>query len=78
MRYRHWEKKKLDWERWFAWYPIPIGGYPCKDETIMVWLELVERKWLDNREGNSSYNYRLLRLSKPVSTSRGCNVKSST
>jgi len=71
MRFRYWEKKKDDWERWFAWYPVPIGGYPRKDGALMVWLEVVERKWLDCRESNR-YNYRFI---KPAPTKAGSGGK---
>jgi len=59
MKYRYNEKKKPDWQRWFAWCPVPIGGYPRKDGATMVWFEWVERKWLGSREGSSRYDYRL-------------------
>ena len=64
MRWRYFEKTRLDgWERWFAWKPVPIGGYPIRDRTIMVWLEWVERKFIGFREG-IAYNYRLPELTK--------------
>jgi len=70
MKYTYYEKKdpKDGWSRWFAWRPIPIGRYPLKDGQAMVWLEWVERKWLDSREGSDSYEYR---LPKPRPTSKG-------
>jgi len=59
MKYRYKEKKKPEWTPWFALLPVPIGGYPIQDGTLMVCLEWVERKWIDSREGSSRYNYRL-------------------
>jgi len=59
MKYRYKEKKNPEWKPWFAWLPVPIGGYPRKDGAQMVWLETVERKWLGSREGSSAYNYRI-------------------
>lgn len=31
-------KCKLEWHRWFAWYPVKIAENDCR------WLEYVERK----------------------------------
>jgi len=59
MKYRYKEKKEPKWKFWFAWRPVPIGGYPLKNGALMVWMEWVERKWLDCREGDNRYNYRL-------------------
>ena len=59
MRMIYKEKKKPEWKRWFAWHKVPIGKYPIRDGMTMVWLEWVERKWLESREGNNSYEYRL-------------------
>jgi len=53
------EKVKPEWTPWFAWHRVPIGGYPLRDGATMVWLQWVERRWLDSREGSSRYNYRL-------------------
>jgi hypothetical protein len=58
--YKHYEKKKDGWLRWFAWKPAPIGNYPLQDGATMVWWEWIERKWLDSREGSSRYIYRLI------------------
>lgn len=52
------EKKKSLWERWFAWYSVPIGKFPLQDGTQMVWLEWVERKFINYR-GSKAYEYRL-------------------
>lgn len=61
MVYTYYRKKESEWKRWFAWKPVPIGRYPLlKNGQSMVWLQLIERKWLDSREGTSSYEYRLL------------------
>lgn len=31
-------KSKLDWHRWFAWYPVQIF-----ETKVWVWLETVEK-----------------------------------
>lgn len=31
-------KYKLEWHRWFAWYPVKVADRDCR------WLEYVERK----------------------------------
>jgi hypothetical protein len=54
------EKPQKEWTRWFAWHMVPIGVFPIKDGDTVVWLQWVERKWLDSREGCSSYAYRLI------------------
>lgn len=59
MIYKYVKKKKPEWQRWFAWKPVPIGGWPARDNATMVWLQWIERKWLDSREGSSRYDYRL-------------------
>jgi len=53
------EKVKPEWKPWFAWKKVPIGGYPLRDGATMVWLQWIERKWLDSYGGSSRYNYRL-------------------
>lgn len=29
-------RRRLDWHKWFAWYPVRVGGQ-------VVWLETIER-----------------------------------
>jgi len=53
------EKPRVEWKKWFAWKPVPIGRYPLQDGQIMVWLEWVERKWL-SFEYTDSYEHRLI------------------
>lgn len=39
-----WEVKKtlrMQWHRWFAWYPVRVGENECR------WLEYVERRGID-------------------------------
>lgn len=38
-------RKTRYWHSWFAWYPVRIGKYT-------VWLETVERRWI-----NENWNY---------------------
>ena len=57
------EKKEKEWKLCFAFLPKPIGTYPLIDGQKMVWLELIERKFIDSRNGSNSYEYRL-RLKK--------------
>src|SRR5262249_33509769 len=33
----------LEWNRWFAWYPVPLG------KLHYAWLQTVERKWGTSR-----------------------------
>jgi hypothetical protein len=47
----------LEWNRWFAWYPVPlvIGG-----KMHYAWLQTVERKWGTSRySGTIKWRYRL-------------------
>lgn len=60
MIYIYKEKKEPEWKRWFAWHPIPIGTYPLRDGQTMVWLQTIERKWLDSHNGTPRYEYRLI------------------
>lgn len=59
MKYTHHDKKRPEWKKWFAWKPVPIGTHPPQEGGTMVWLEWIERKWLDCREGSNRYEYRL-------------------
>jgi hypothetical protein len=72
------EKKKSSWEKWFAWYKVPIGKFPLKNGMKIVWLQWVERKFIDCREGSKSYEYRLScdsKIKKPGCTCQECNNK---
>lgn len=44
-----WESKKSrkeQWNRWFAWYPVPIGTIirDGKTRKVKAWLQFVVRK----------------------------------
>jgi len=52
-------KKEPEWKPYFAWKPTPIGTYPLEDNQKIVWLQWIERKWLDSRNGANRYEYRL-------------------
>lgn len=32
------EKRRAQWHRWFAWYPVEVAKDDCR------WLEFIERK----------------------------------
>lgn len=63
------KKKKIDteWERYFAIWPVPVrnglnynyGTYPLREGQTMACLCWVERQYIDSREGEPSYIYRL-------------------
>jgi hypothetical protein len=55
----HKEKPDPEWKRWYAWHPVPIKTYPIVGGDIMVFLQWIERKWVDCREGSNRYEYRL-------------------
>jgi hypothetical protein len=60
MRWKHIEKENDEWERHFAFLPVTIGTLPIQDGQIVVWLEFVERKWIDSYDGSIAYEYRLI------------------
>ncbi len=60
MKWIHKVKVKKEWEKWFAWHTVPIGTFPIKNGSTLMWLEFVERKWLDCREGKNRYEYRMV------------------
>jgi len=49
-------KRSKAWHRWFAWYPVYID---CAG--VWVWLETIERTYLDSDEYGPNYSVRLLR-----------------
>ena len=57
MIWKHKDKPKQEWKSWFAWTPVPIGRFPISEGNTVVWLEWIERKWVDCRYTNS-YEYR--------------------
>lgn len=59
MQWKYKEKKKNEWERFFAFFPKPIGKHPLQDGQMIIWFQWMERKWLDSREGSNRYKYRL-------------------
>lgn len=59
MIWKYKKKKTPEWRPWFAWKPVPIGGYPLRDGQKIVWLQIIYRKWIDCREGSNRYNYSL-------------------
>lgn len=60
MRYKPVIKPQPEWTPWFAWLPVPLGGYPITESTTMVWWEWIERKNLGSDRGDcNAYNYRL-------------------
>lgn len=53
-------KKDTDWNRWFAWTPATVEGH-------QVWLETVERRWVEmDVTDPSSHGYWEYRLPKQV------------
>ena len=47
----------LEWNRWFAWYPVPVVR---KGKLLSAWLRFVERKWGTGRySGTIKWRYRL-------------------
>jgi hypothetical protein len=47
----------LEWNRWFAWYPVPIV---IDGKLHYAWLHTVERKWGTSRySGTIKWRYRL-------------------
>lgn len=64
MIYIYKEKKKPKWEKFFAWWPRPVGTYPLRDGQKMIWLQWAERKWFDFREGSNRYEYQLFQGNK--------------
>jgi hypothetical protein len=47
----------LEWNRWFAWYPVPIV---TDGKLHYAWLHTVERKWGTSRySGTIKWRYRL-------------------
>lgn len=57
MIWKHKEKPQNPWKRYFAWKPTPIGTRPLQEGQEIVWLEWIERRWLDCR-GSDRYEYR--------------------
>ena len=41
-------KSRAGWHRWFAWHPVVIDGQ-------WVWLETVERCWMESLTDHWSY-----------------------
>jgi hypothetical protein len=79
MQWIHKDKPKQEWSKWFAWHPVPIGKFPLESGQTIIWLQFVERKWIDCRGSNiairfiatytPSYEYRKLQQSiKPKLT----------
>ena len=49
--------QQLEWNRWFAWYPVPIV---IDGKLHHAWLQTVERKWGTSRySGTIKWRYRL-------------------
>ena len=47
----------LEWNRWFAWYPVPLTA---DGKLHYAWLQTVERKWGTSRySGTIKWRYRL-------------------
>jgi hypothetical protein len=47
----------LEWNRWFAWYPVPLV---IDGKLHHAWLQTVERKWGTGRySGTIKWRYRL-------------------
>jgi hypothetical protein len=47
----------LEWNGWFAWYPVPVMR---KGKLRYAWLQSVERKWGTSRySGSIKWRYRL-------------------
>ena len=46
----------LEWNRWFAWYPVPLV---IDGKKHYAWLQTVERKWGTSRySGTIKWRYR--------------------
>ena len=47
----------LEWNRWFAWYPVPLV---IDGKLQHAWLRTIERKWGTSRySGTIKWRYRL-------------------
>lgn len=51
MKYQTRWSKKFAWRKWFAWYPVSIGG------GHEIWWEEIERK-MNCEWGDCFYEYR--------------------
>lgn len=58
MFWKHKEKAKPIWQLFFAWKPTPVGEYPLEEGQKVIWLQWMERRWLDSRECVNRYEYR--------------------
>ena len=53
----HGPRLLLEWNRWFAWYPVP---FVIDGNLHYAWLQTVERKWGSSRySGTIKWRYRL-------------------
>jgi len=59
MKWVYRSKPIKEWETFFAILPKPIGRLPLKEGQEVVWLQWMERKWIESRGGSSTYEYRL-------------------
>ena len=51
----------LEWNRWFAWYPVPLV---IDGKLHYAWLQSVERRWGTSRySGTIKWRYRLCKRS---------------
>lgn len=70
MKWIHRVEPNVQWQKVFAWFPVRIGTiWPQNGQTV-VWLEWVERKFIDNR-GSTIYEYRKLNAT-PTHTTTPC------
>ena len=52
----------LEWNRWFAWYPVPLV---IDGKLHHAWLQSVERRWGTSRySGTIKWRYRLCKRSR--------------
>jgi hypothetical protein len=60
------ERRKKQWHRWFAWYPVRLDDSP-DGHKVYRWLETVERRmepWEDMWDSGWERYYRALAKAK--------------
>ena len=51
-------RKRAEWKRWFAWYPVEIfDEINGKYQLRVVWLEYVERRFYGYRNTYPEYRF---------------------
>src|SRR5215831_3495226 len=66
----------LEWNRWFAWYPVPVV---VDGKLHYAWLQSVERKWGTSRySGTIKWRYRVRTRSRPSRYPVSCTPRRNT